>query len=582
MELLAQIKTGALLRRRSRLVPRAWAASLAGSLVGRHLLFVALTAWVVVLTGYHFGTYDQIYHFPYLEKYLDPTLYPRDPFFALSTQHYSFFWYAFIPFYRPGILEVTLFVVHLAVTYATFWAVWALSQTLFHRPLVSLLACVSLAFPHIGFGGYPLFEWSLLNRTFVLPFLLWAMVLYLRRRYVLAYGLLGLMYNLHVISVHFVLAMFLFDSALQLRRIGVMRRIGVRTLAGGIGAFGVCALPLLVWKASGPPIDFSLRPEWFAAMTQGVYYHMYYFLAPYPQILIATLSGLGSLALFGIGSRLAPATDENRTVIRFMGAVLILLATAFVTAHWLPVTIAIQMQIMRVGVYAILFGYLYFANYLVERFRSGALGRFDAGLLALAMCLSVIPFVLAIVWGVQRLINSVRWRQVAASAGLAVLFAGTVAIALGLGMWSPGVYVFPQRTDWYDAQVWARNNTPKDALFITPPQIYSFYDSTWRVYSGRSTVVLFSDLTDVIYTPGYLETWRRRFDDLAPGAFAQFRGDFFENLAITASAFNSLSSADLQRIANKYGAEYLVMEKPNLRDFRVVYENARYIIYAVP
>jgi hypothetical protein len=576
MKPLTRIKSCALWPSQGNLRPGALAESLAGSPVRRHFLFWVLTGWAVVFVGYYYGTFDQIFHIPFLRKYVDPTLYPREPFFALNAQHYSFFWYLFVPLYRQGILEVAMFVIHLAMMYITFWAVWSLSETLFHRPLVSLMACVSLAFPHVGFAGFPLLEFSLLNRTFVLPFLLWAMVLYLRRRYVLAYGLLGLMYNLHVISVNFVLAMFLFDSVLQ------FRRIGLRPLVGGVAAFVVCALPVLLWKAGGGPTDFSLRPEWFATIAQGAYYQMFYFWAMYPQILLTTLSGLGTLILFAVGRRLAPATPEDRVVTHFMGAVLIILALEFVTAYWLPVTLIIQLQIMRVGVYAILFGYLYFASYLVGRFRSGALGRFDVGVLAAAMCLSPFPFMLVIIWGAQRLRASLRWRQIILPTGLAALFAGSVAIALRLGLWGPGVHVFLQRTDWYDAQVWARNNTPKEALFITPPHIYGFYETSWRVSSERSTVALFSDLIDIVYSPEYLAKWRPRFEDLAPGALAQFRGDFFENQAITARSFYNLSSTDLQRVAHKYGAEYLVMEKPNLRDFPVMYENGRFIIYAVP
>ena len=575
MKLLTQIKVCALWPQ-SNLTLGALAESLASSTVRRHLLFWVLTGWVVVFVGYYYGTFDQIFHLPFLRKYVDPALYAREPFFALNAQHYSFFWYLFVPFYRQGIMEVATFVIHLAVTYATFWAVWTLSETLFHDPLVSLIACVSVAFPHVGFAGFPLLEFSLLNRTFVLPFLLWAMVLYLRRRYVLAYSLLGLMYNLHVISVHFVLAMFLFDSVLQ------FRRIGLRAFVGGIAAFVVCALPVLLWKAGGGPTDFSLRPEWFATLAQGAYYHMFYFWAPYPQIMLATLSGLGTLVLFAIGRWRAPATEQDQSVTHFMGAVLIILALEFVTAHWLPVTLIIQLQIKRVGVFAILFGYLYFASYLVRRFRSGALGRFDVGVLAAAMCFSPFPFMLVIIWGAQRLIASLRWRKIILPTALAALLAGSVAIAQYLGIWSPGVHVFPQRTDWYDVQLWARNNTPKDALFITPPHIYGFYETSWRVFSERSTVALFSDLIDIIYSPEYLETWRPRFEALAPGALTQFRGDFFENQAITARSFYNQSTADLQRIAHKYGAEYLVMERPNVRDFPVVYENGRFILYAVP
>src|SRR3989304_5867887 len=165
---------------------------------------------------------------------------PRPP------QHFSFFCFLFLPFYRLGVLEPTLFVVHVAATHLTFWAVWDLSLTLFGDPLAGLLTVLALIFPHIGFSSFPIFEFSLLNRTFVLPFLLWAMTLFLRGRHVWAFALLGVLYNLHVLSVNFVLCMFLLAAALDFRRIG-WRCIGL-----GLGVFGLGAFPLLSWGFSRP------------------------------------------------------------------------------------------------------------------------------------------------------------------------------------------------------------------------------------------------------------------------------------------------------------------------------------------
>ena len=178
----------------------------------QYIFFTFTTTITVILMGYYFGSFDQAIHIPFLKKYADPTLYPNDPFFELSKYHYSFFWFMFLPFYRIGILEITMFFIHIAITFFTFWSIYRLSKTLFNNPLTSFLSTIAFVFPHIGFAGFPVFEFSLLNRTFVLPFLLLAIDYYLKRKYVFAYLILGLMYNLHIISVNFVLAMFLFDS----------------------------------------------------------------------------------------------------------------------------------------------------------------------------------------------------------------------------------------------------------------------------------------------------------------------------------------------------------------------------------
>src|SRR3990172_13072701 len=108
-------------------------------------------------------------------------------------QHFSFFLFFFLPFYKLGVLEAGLFIVHVFITYFTYWALWTLSDTLFRNPLASLLGVLAFTIPHIGFAGFPVFEFSLLNRTFVLPFLLWAILLFLRGRYLPAFTLLGVM-----------------------------------------------------------------------------------------------------------------------------------------------------------------------------------------------------------------------------------------------------------------------------------------------------------------------------------------------------------------------------------------------------
>ena len=56
-------------------------------------------------------------------------------------------------------------------------------------------------------------------------------------------------------------------------------------------------------------------------------------------------------------------------------------------------------------------------------------------------------------------------------------------------------------------------------------------------------------------------------------------GDFFANQRIVAGAFYSLSAEEFRRLAAKYGASYLVVEKPHAYSFPVVYENKGFVIY---
>jgi hypothetical protein len=90
---------------------------------------------------------------------------------------------------------------------------------------------------------------------------------------------------------------------------------------------------------------------------------------------------------------------------------------------------------------------------------------------------------------------------------------------------------------------------PRDAIFISPPQKWDFYESDWRVFSERSAVVTFTELLEIGLVPDHLPEWQTRFEKLVPGARAQFTGDFFHNRALTADIFYTRTATDLQAIA---------------------------------
>jgi len=56
----------------------------------RHALFFGIAMIAIWANGYHFGTFDQVVHIPFLKKFADPGLYPADAFLNLRSEHYSF------------------------------------------------------------------------------------------------------------------------------------------------------------------------------------------------------------------------------------------------------------------------------------------------------------------------------------------------------------------------------------------------------------------------------------------------------------------------------------------------------------
>jgi hypothetical protein len=540
----------------------------------RYVLFAVATLISLLFAGYYFGTFDQAIHIPFLKKYADPSLYPNDPFFEMRFVHYSYFWFPFISLYQLGILEISMFFVHLIASYATFWAIWELSKVIFNNPLASLLAVIGFTLPHAGFASFTLIEFSLLNRTFVLPFLLFALTLYLRGRTITAFALFGILYNLHVVSVNFVLAMVLFDSLLQIRK------RGWKTPLLGLLVFIPLALPVLIWRATAAPIAQEVNHEWFGLLANSYFYHLFYLIGPYLHVMTVTLGGFATIAIFFLTRSIAPV-GYRASLTNFVYAALLIVLVQVLASYIYPMTILIQAQIMRAGMFVMFFAYLCFAAYLAQRFQTRQLRVPEFSLLTAGMITSISPLSLLAVWGALQLRVPRVVRRTLASVTLLATFMLTLTILYVAEIWRPGVEIYPRETAWTRTQLWARDNTPRDAVFITPPERWWFYEPEWRVLSERSTVVTLSELLEIAFEPNYTERWKERFDVLAPGVREQLRGDVMENNRLTKDAYHQLSTADFQAAAERFGASYLVLEKPQRRDFPIVYENEEFTIYQV-
>lgn len=539
----------------------------------RFWLFLACSALAITITGYTFGTFDQNTYIPYFKKAADLSLYPADPFIALREYNYSYFWFMFLPFYRLGILEPALFIIHILTILATFWMMWELSQTLFDNPAVSLLVTLAMVVPHLGFPGFAQFEFQVLNRSVVLPILLYAIKLYLRRRYLTAFLILGLVYNLHVLTVNYVLAMLLFDSLMQIRT------IGWRKLFLGMLLFILGGLPVLLWRFGRAPLDLTLRPETFSTVVRGFWFSLFYIFSLNPAALVGLLNGLGTLGLFLIGRLAGPNYGDTRSVTNFVIAIGIAVAIGQIALYWLPVTFFLQLQVNRMGFFLLPFGYLYFAQYIVQKYLPEAGKNPKFGIMAGALIICPFPLLVVLLWdGLSWIVKTPRRRFIVITSLLSLLVAITI-ICVWIGLWPAGIQIYPPDTPWVEAQTWAKGHTSKDALFITPPQIGNYYTSEWRVFSERSTLVALPDLNEAFFSPQYAEEWQLRFEQAAPGAINRFDGYHADNERVTAEAFYGLSADQFQVLARRYGASYLVVEKPHHYDFPIVYENKGFIIY---
>lgn len=531
----------------------------------KHLLFLLATIITVLTLGYYFGTFDQVSHIPFLKKNIDPSLYVGDDYFDLRFTHYSFFWYFFIPFYKLKILEITLFVFHLFSTYLTFWLIYLFSNYLFKKPLVSLLSVVVFLTPHLGFAGFPIFEFSFLNRTFVLPFILLAMLCYLREKRVAAFLLLGFLYNLHVVSVNFAIAMFLVDSTLRIKEIGLKR------FMINVSVFLIAALPILIWRMTGPKESGMINYQWFSTLNNGILHNLFSLFDFNPPFFLLTFGGWLLIFLFFFVTK--KATDKNTQIIKhFFLAIIIILLIHLITSYFFPVTIIVQAQIIRVGVFALFFSLLYLTNYLVSAFQEKRISVmvFFSHLVTLSVSILPLSIISILVFKNKPKIQLNI---------ILLLFILSSLFAYWSKLWQPGIWIYPKKDDLYLAANWAKNNTPKNSYFITPPYRWWLYENDWRLLSERGTTTSLSDLLEVAFAPNKINAWEEKFKEVAPGSLEKLSGNYPANQEIVKQAFVSISTKDVQIIAKKSGAQYLLVEKNQRFNLKKVYENQKYSIY---
>ncbi len=102
---------------------------------------------------------------------------------------------------------------------------------------------------------------------------------------------------------------------------------------------------------------------------------------------------------------------------------------------------------------------------------------------------------------------------------------------------------------WVMAQLWAAKNTPKDAVFLTPPQ-----QGGWRMYSNRPVVVEWRDGTQMYFTADFAKDWWARLTSLRPTIF-DARGKELSR----GKALEAMSDVEIVNLAKQYGASYVVL-----------------------
>ncbi len=139
---------------------------------------------------------------------------------------------------------------------------------------------------------------------------------------------------------------------------------------------------------------------------------------------------------------------------------------------------------------------------------------------------------------------------------------------------------FREKVAWLDLQLWARDHSPRGAVFVNP-----FYVQGFETFSERASI---ADMMEVgslsAYVPEMFPEELQRARDYGVDIL-KLDLKVLGRTKLAALTFrpiyNAWTETDFRRMAQKYGASYAIVEATKTLAFPRVYQNALYSVYAV-
>jgi hypothetical protein len=452
-----------------------------------------------------------------------------------------------------------------------------------------------------------------------------SLALIFRKKYIWACFLMGAAWNFHPMSVLFLQALLFAHWLVH------AREYGFKTLLACGAAFVCAALPMLTQSLDYARINWEYGPEWLRGVRWTVWYTVfpstwpafYFFRAGlYFWLFLMGLSTLppgrkrSDLMLFvGVIGILCAAG----TIFAELIPVPSIIKMSLWRSSWLYMTLSlpclahlcitiwdrsflrrfliIATLILITGCihsipyyYLLLFNIIFMVLLLQSRLEKRCAwlyrhllviffvllsffliyqGLFDHGIRAVAIGLVATGAFLLLLSALEN--NLPRLQSRRSFIPIALLF---VVFLDGGSLWhrgGPDIYYHGYRKGekdpWADVQMFAQQNTPKDALFIIPPYLNDF-----GIYSKRATLGDWAEGSSIIYLDNdYAQQWLERMKDLG-----------WKTIWDAETGYNSLATEAIVAAAKKYNAPYVVTEKPKSFSLPVMYENSEFILYEVP
>ena len=484
--------------------------------------------------GYGYGTGDHEEILPQLMRALDPSLFPRDPYLLSEDAAFSVR-FAFVHLVRAVAVVVPLPVAVFALTVASWlgvcWAGARLSLALVapgpvatgrQRAAAALAVLAAIATVHWTPGGN-----AVISRTLVPESLAWTPVLLAVEafargrtyRSAVLLGVAGWLQPLIGLQVGLLLGLVgLWRMADGAPGPALRWAVGFGALYAAVAA--PVLVPTLLTQVGTAPPDDGLTTFYITAYLRQANHYLLFSHHPMEGVRFAAVVAAGLAGAAVLARRGVPMPRRRFTVrtLAMVGALCVVYVAGTEGAESLAVA---KTQLLRLTV---------LAKWLLLTWAASA----AVALLPGRWAWPPRP------WG---------WAAAVGAAAVTVAMA-TAGVGRPAAVWRPAQHA---RTDAFRAERWIAGHTPRDAVFLVPPNTTSF-----RSHALRSVAINYVPTT---FRDDAMHAWLGRLRTVAPaplpaGGFAA-RQAWRDGLD---PAYGAHTPTEWARLARTFGADYALVD----------------------
>ena len=495
------------------------------TLKSKYLIFLLITIAYILCNGYLFNTGDQAEHLPQVYQKLNPSLYPNDFFLGYYnntfTVRYYFVWLVYVFSVFMGVSQ-TCFIIYFICLYVSIAGIYSLINHFYSNTFKTWLGVLLylFIFRHLTVGGNYLQDNMLVGSSIAEALCIWAFIARFKNNFLFAglfCGLAALFQPLIGMQVALIIGIHIIYQQIITKQFNLKNILSFGLSFLGLALF--ILIPVFLNQSQNNPSN-QVEANKILFEYRGALHYL-------PKLFPVkdyALSGVFTLLAIGI---LVFKAKAERT-------------------HFMPIILSIVIICLLVA--AIL--------YVNPNSNIGKIQWYKTtvwlGLFCSIILLKVVPSKFL------KIISIISYPIIA-------LF----VLAMTMENYRFNNYSFNKLNSLQHTHNWIKENTPQNALFLTPPNDYSF-----NCEAQRSTAINYKA---IVHETNYLIAWKNAMEKY-------YRMDFtkIEKLDCLPSAVRGFYNIDFSNYPNQEIDYILIAKSARIKtkynQIQVCYENNEYVV----